>query len=96
VDAASVGAYSVRVSGLSGTNQSAPAYVTLFNINPDRSLTLLGEPGAPHRIDFSDLLTAPPQNWLPLTNVALPAGPMSIIDPQAGGMNQRFYRAVKP
>jgi uncharacterized repeat protein (TIGR03803 family) len=96
VDAASVGAYSVRVSGLSGTNQSAPAYVTLFNINPDRSLTLLGEPGAPHRIDFSDLLTAPPQNWQPLTNVALPAGPMSIVDPQPASSAQRFYRAVKP
>jgi T5SS/PEP-CTERM-associated repeat protein/uncharacterized repeat protein (TIGR03803 family) len=96
VDAASVGVYAVRVSSLSGTNLSAPAYVTLFNINPDRSLILLGEPGAPHRIDFSDLLTAPPQNWLPLTNVVLPAGPMFIIDPHSGGLNQRFYRAVKP
>jgi hypothetical protein len=96
VDAASVGAYSVRVSGLSGTNQSAPAYVTLFNINPDRSLTLHGEPGIPHRIDFTDLLTAPPQNWQPLTNVALPAGPMSIVDPQPASSAQRLYRAVKP
>jgi uncharacterized repeat protein (TIGR03803 family) len=96
VEASSVGAYSVRVSGLSGTNQSAPAYVTLFGLNPDRSLRLHGEPGVPHRIDFSDMLTGLLQAWQPLTNVALPAGPMFIMDPHSAGLNQRFYRAVKP
>lgn len=88
------GAYTVRVTNVDGSTNSAPAHLTLFDINPDRSITLLGEPGMRHRIDFTDLLGAAPQNWQPLTNVVLGLGPMQIIDPQAVALGQRFYRGV--
>jgi hypothetical protein len=84
------------VTNPGGSTDSVPACLTLFSINSDRSLTLLGEPGALYRIDFTDQFTAPPQDWQPLTNVTLPVGPLSIVDPQASGTSQRFYRAAKP
>jgi uncharacterized repeat protein (TIGR03803 family) len=92
IDAA--GAYTVRVTNAGGSTNSAPAHLTLFQINPDRSLTLLGEPGVLHRIDFTDQIAATPQSWQPLTNVVLGVGATQIIDPQAVAMGQRFYRGV--
>lgn len=88
------GAYTVRATNPGGSTNSAPAVLTLFTINPDRSLALFGEPGVLHRIDFADEFEAPPQTWAPVTNVTLPAGPLTIADPLPGTSRSRFYRSV--
>jgi uncharacterized repeat protein (TIGR03803 family) len=92
--ATDAGAYTVRITNPNGSINSAPAYVTLFGINSDRSLMLLGEPGVAYRIEFTDAFTVPPQNWQVLTNVTLPLGQILIQDASSGVSNQRFYRGV--
>lgn len=92
--AADAGAYTVRVSNPGGPTNSAPAYVTLFRINADQSLTLHGPSGVMHRIDLADELGEAPQPWTPLTNVVLPVGELRLTDPAAAGRTRRFYRGV--
>ncbi len=92
--AETVGSYSVRATNPGGSTNSALAYITIFVINPDRSLTLLGEPGVRHRIEFIDAFATIPQNWQTLTNITMSADRSVIHDPSFQGLEQRFYRDV--
>lgn len=94
LEAQDTGVYALCVINFGGTNLSANAYVTLFDINAERNLTLLGEPGVSHRVNFSDDAAAPLQSWPLLTNVTLGVGPFLIVDPQATTQPQRFYRGA--
>jgi hypothetical protein len=89
------GAYSVRITGPGGATNSSPVSVTLFGMNNDRKITLLGATGASHRVEFVDSLTNVPHLWQTLTNTTLPNGTFEMVDPTAPA-GARFYRAVTP
>jgi hypothetical protein len=92
---ATAGAYTARAAGPGGMVDSEVVSLTLFNIEADRTLKLLGASNLLHRIEYTDSLINPETSWQTLTNVRLPVLPLIIADP-APSTNGRFYRAIMP
>lgn len=87
------GIYSLSVSNLAGSINSASAVLGLDEVETCATITLYGPVGTPYRIDWSDTLH--PSTWTILTNIVLPESPFVIVDRGSTRMNKRFYRIVQ-
>jgi N-acetylneuraminic acid mutarotase len=90
--ASMAGVYSVVVSNAVDSVTSAPATLSLLNLNMFAGLTIVGQVGGTYEIDFRNNLNN--TNWFNITNVVLPSSPYLFIDTDSPQYPLRFYRAV--
>jgi len=87
------GSYRVIVSNSGGSVTSAPATLSLLDLQMYSGLTISGTVGAMYRIDYVDTV-GNTNNWQALTTFALPSSPYLYFDAQSGTLPKRYYRAV--
>ncbi len=90
--ASMAGVYSVVVSNAVDSVTSAPATLSLVNLQMFAGLTIVGQAGGIYQIDFRNDLNN--TNWFNITNIALPSSPYLFIDTDSPQYPIRFYRAV--
>ena len=92
------GAYHVTISSAAGgtvTSQDAMLQSLFFgDLKFYAGITLAGTVGQQFRVDYADVVTGGPTNWLVLTTFTLPSSPHLVIDTNSPGFTKRFYRAV--
>ncbi|MBI4658112.1 MAG: immunoglobulin domain-containing protein [Verrucomicrobia bacterium] len=90
---AQAGTYTVEVSNSAGSKVSSPATLSLLGLQMYAGLTIVGKAGANYRIDFlNDVKSA--NNWVTLSNIALPSSTHLFFDLDSPNWPRRFYRAV--
>ncbi len=90
--ASMAGMYSVIVSNAVDSVTSAPATLSLVNLQMFAGLTIVGQVGGTYQIDYRNDLNN--TNWLNITNVVLPRSPYLFIDTESPQYPLRFYRAA--
>ena len=94
VDATQLGEYDALLTGPGASVLSAVAQLVGMEFTVPPTVSVLGSPGTPFRIEYIDDLTAAP--WQVLTNTGLSSFRQDVADLSSTNAQQRFYRVVLP
>jgi len=75
---------------------ATPGLITLQSVGPGIALYFTGVPLGSYDVEWSSNLTGNFWNTLVITNVSGSGGVLQIVDPNAAGQPQRFYRIQTP
>ena len=84
------GAYRVLVTGSMGSTLSQTARLTVIGLVMRPTLSIHGVVGTTYWIEYRTNVNS--NNWITLTNLALPSSPYYYVDFSAEGQPRRFYR----
>ena len=75
---------------------ATPGPITIQNVGQDIELSFISLPLGSYRVQWTGDLTSNVWNTLTITNVSGTGGSLQVVDPDAAGQPQRFYRAQTP
>ncbi len=75
---------------------ATPGFITIQSLGPEIALDFASLPLGSYDVEWSSNLTGNFWNTLVVTNVSGSGGVLQIVDPNAGGQPQRFYRVQTP